>query len=315
VNGHRHHQHGKHDGPRSGPPDDARERERRQALWIALGANGGFLVVQVVAGLAFGSLALLADAVHMVSDVAALAIALVAQRVALSPPTRRHTYGLVRAEVIGAQVNALLLLGAAVWIVIEAVDRLGETDATVDGGGVVAVALLGLAVNAGSAWVVARSAGANLNLRGAFWHLAGDALGSLGALAAGLAVVIAGATWVDAAASLFIAVLITVSAIMLLRDVGRVLLEGTPSGLDVDDVESALAAEPQVEAVHHVHVWSLGSESPALSAHVVLHGEPSLHEAQARGDELRAMLVDRFGIAHATLELECHDCVEGHDAG
>ena len=213
---------------------------------------------------------------------------------------------------IGAQANAVLLLAAAVWIAIEAVQRLGETP-EIDGAGVAAVAAVGLLVNAGSAWIVARAAGANLNLRGAFWHLAGDALGSLGALAAGLAVVIADATWVDAASSLFIAGLITISAIMLLRDVGRVLLEGAPAGLRVEEVEQALAEAPRVEAVHHMHVWSLGSETPALSAHVVLAGEPSLHEAQTRGDELKAMLADRFGISHATLELECHDCVEGHE--
>jgi cobalt-zinc-cadmium efflux system protein len=306
VDRHRHH----HDG--GGPATAAGADARRRALWIALGANGGFLVVQVVAALAFGSLALLADGVHMVSDVVALAIALVAQRVATAAPSLRHTYGLVRAEVIGAQVNAVLLLGAAVWIAIEAVQRLGETP-DIDGTGVAVVAALGLLVNAGSAWVVARAAGANLNLRGAFWHLTGDALGSLGALAAGLAVVVADATWVDAASSLFIAGLIAVSAVVLLRDVGRVLLEGAPAGLHVEEVERALADAPRVEAVHHVHVWSLGSETPALSAHVVLAGEPSLHEAQARGDELKTMLADRFGIGHATLELECHDCVEGHE--
>jgi cobalt-zinc-cadmium efflux system protein len=303
--GHRDHAH-------SAAVPGEREGQRRRALWIALGANAGYLVVQVVAALAFGSLALLADGVHMVSDVAALAIALVAQRVATAAPSPRHTYGLVRAEVIGAQVNALLLLGAAVWIVIEAVQRLGETP-EIDGTGVAVVAALGLVVNGGSAWVVARAADANLNLRGAFWHLAGDALGSLGALVAGVAVAVADATWVDAAASIFIAALITVSAVVLLRDVGRVLLEGAPAGLHVDDVERALADASRVEAVHHVHLWSLGSETPALSAHVVLAGEPTLHEAQARGDELRAMLAERFGIGHATLELECHDCVEGHD--
>ncbi|HEY8218032.1 MAG TPA: cation diffusion facilitator family transporter [Acidimicrobiia bacterium] len=300
--------------PGHGTPElGARDADRRRALWVALGLNGAFLVVQVVAALAFGSLALLADGVHMVSDVVALAIALIAQRVATAAPSPRHTYGLVRAEVIGAQVNAVLLLGAAVWIAVEAVQRLGETP-EIDGAGVAVVAAIGLVVNAGSAWVIARAAGASLNLRGAFWHLTGDALGSLGALVAGLAVVVADAVWVDAVASLFIAALITLSAVVLLRDVGRVLLEGAPAGLRVDDVERALAASPQVEAVHHVHVWSLGSEMPALSAHVVLAGEPSLHEAQARGDELKTMLAERFGIGHATLELECHDCVDGHEA-
>lgn len=285
---------------------------RRRALWIALGANGGFLVVQVLAGIAFGSLALLADAVHMVSDVAALAIALVAAHLATAAPSRRHTYGLVRAEVIGAQINALLLLGAAAWIVYEAVQRLDDPT-SVDGAGVVVVAVLGLLVNGGSAWVVARTAGESLNLRGAFWHLAGDALGSLGALIAGLAVVIAGADWVDPAASLFIALLVGISAVMLLRDVVRVLLEGAPAGLRVEDVEAALQEAPRVDTVHDLHVWSLGSETPALSAHVVLLGEPSLHEAQAYGDELRVLLAERFGIGHATLELECHDCVAGHE--
>ena len=280
---------------------------RRRALWIALCANAGFLIVEVAAAIAFGSLALLADGVHMVSDVAALAIALVAQQLATAPSSSRHTYGLVRAEVIGAQVNALLLLGAAAYIVVEAIGRIGDPG-PIDGGGVMVVAAVGLAVNVGSAWAISRHAGSNLNLRGAFWHLVGDALGSVGALIAGAAVVLFGADWVDPVMSLFIAGLIVVSALVLLRDVGRVLLEGVPSGMGVDEVERALVVSPGVEAVHHVHLWSLGSETPALSAHVVLTGEPSLHEAQTRGDMLKAMLIDRFGIAHATLELECHEC-------
>lgn len=284
---------------------------RRRSLWIALGANAGFLVVEIAAAFAFGSLALLADGVHMVSDVAALAIALVAQHLATAPASSRHTYGLVRAEVIGAQVNAFLLLGAAAYIVVEAVGRIGDPG-SVDGAGVMVVAAIGLVVNVGSAWAISRHAGASLNLRGAFWHLVGDALGSIGALVAGAAVVLFGADWVDPAISLLIAGLVVVSALVLLRDVGRVLLEGAPAGLDVADVETALAASRDVEAVHHLHLWSLGSETPALSAHVVLTGEPSLHEAQRRGDELKALLAERFGITHATLELECHDCGVAH---
>ena len=121
-----------------------------------------------------------------------------------------------------------------------------------------------------------------------------------------------GADWVDPVISLFIAGLVVVSALVLLRDVGRVLLEGVPSGLHMDEVAGALVRSTGVEAVHHVHLWSLGSETPALSAHVVLTGEPSLHEAQKHGDEMKEMLVERFGIAHATLELECHDCGSDH---
>lgn len=280
---------------------------RRRSLWIALVANAGFLVVEIVAALAFGSLALLADGVHMVSDVAALAIALVAQHLATAPASSRHTYGLVRAEVVGAQVNAFLLLGAAAYVVVEAVGRIGDPG-SIDGAGVMVVAAAGLAVNLTSARAISRHAGANLNLRGAFWHLVGDALGSVGALVAGAAVVFFGADWVDPVTSLFIAALVVVSAVVLLRDVGPVLLEGVPSGLHVADVEAALAESHDVDAVHHLHIWSLGSETPALSAHIVLAGEPSLHEAQRRGDELKALLADRFNITHATLELECHDC-------
>jgi cobalt-zinc-cadmium efflux system protein len=287
------------------------EGTRRRSLWVALGANAAFLVLEIVAAVAFGSLALFADGVHMISDVAALAIALVAQQLATARASSRHTYGLVRAEVIGAQVNAVLLLGAAVFIVVEALGRIDDPG-TIDGAGVMVVAAAGLVVNVGSAWVIGRSAGGNLNLRGAFWHLMSDALGSLGALAAGAAVVLFGADWVDPVVSLFIAALVVVSALALLRDVGRVLLEGVPSGLRVRDVEDALATSDGVEAVHHVHLWSLGSETAALSAHVVLTGEPSLHEAQSRGDELKEMLVEVFGIAHATLELECHDCGAVH---
>jgi len=293
----------------SSASDPERRRRRRTALVVALVANGAFLVVELVGGLVFGSLALLADAAHMVSDVVALSIALVAFGLAARPASARHTYGLGRADVLAAQLNAVVLLGASGWIAFEAVGRLGDP-VSIDGGGVAAVAAAGLAVNLASASLLGRSAGANLNLRAAFWHLMGDALGSVAALVAGVAVLVAGAEWVDPAASLFVTALIVVSAVRLLRDSGRVLLEAVPAGIDVGDVEAALREASGVDGVHHTHVWSLGSEQAALSAHVQLTGVPSLHDAQARGDELKAMLSKRFGIEHATLELECHDCDE-----
>ncbi len=284
---------------------------RRRALWLALGANAGYLVVAFVAALAFGSLALLADSVHMISDVAALGIALVAERLMVTTPSTRHSYGLVRAEVLGGLVNALLLLGASVAIVVVAVGRFGG-DVSIDGGWVMVVATAGFVVNAGSVWVVARVDSHSINLRAAFWHLAGDALGSIGALVAGAAVVLWDAVWLDAVVSLLIVGLIGASACALVRDALRVLLEAAPVGLPIDVVEAALAAAPGVEAVHHTHVWSLGSETAALSTHVVLAGEPTLHDAQVRGDALKALLADRFGITHATIELECHDCDARH---
>lgn len=286
-----------------------------RALQIALAANGAFFFVQLVAGIAFGSLALIADSAHMASDVVALALALLAQRLTNRPASNRNTYGMLRAEVLAAQANAVALVLVSGWVIYEAIQRFSHPE-PVDGLGVVIVGLLGLAVNAGSAWVIARTSGTSLNLRGAFLHLAADAVGSLGVVIAGLIVMATGADWADPLISILISVLVLIAAWGLLRDATRVLLEGAPKGLDVAAVETALTTAEGVEAVHHLHVWSIGSETPALSAHVVLAGELTLHEAQARGDRLKHELADRFGIEHATLELECHTCDdEDHDSG
>jgi cobalt-zinc-cadmium efflux system protein len=289
--------------------------QRVRALRIALVANGGFFAVQLVAGIVFGSLALIADSAHMASDVVALAIAIFAQALTTRPASARHTYGMLRAEVIAAQANAAALVLVSAWVVYEAVQRLSHPE-SIDGLGVLIVGLLGLLVNAGSAWVIARAAGQNLNLRGAFLHLVSDAAGSVGVVIAGAVVLATGAEWIDPVVSILISVLVLVAAWQLLRDATRVLLEGTPKGLDVDAVERSLLAADGVEAVHHLHVWSIGSETPALSAHVVLAGPLTLHEAQTRGDGLKARLAAEFGIQHATLELECHTCDDdGHEVG
>jgi cobalt-zinc-cadmium efflux system protein len=302
-----------HTAPADGTPELHRTRVR--ALQIALAANAAFFGVQLVAGIAFGSLALIADSAHMASDVVALALALLAQRLILRPASARNTYGMQRAEVLAAQLNAAALLLVSGWVIYEAIQRFSNPE-PIDGLGVVIVGLLGLAVNAGSAWVIARSSGDSLNLRGAFLHLASDAAGSVGVVVAGLVVITTGAEWVDPLVSILISVLVLVAAWQLLRDATRVLLEGAPKGLDVAAVEQALTTADGVDAVHHLHIWSIGSETPALSAHVVLGGELTLHEAQSRGEELKAELVKQFGIEHATLELECHTCDDDdHDTG
>jgi cobalt-zinc-cadmium efflux system protein len=280
---------------------------QRRALWIALAANAAFLGAELAGGLAFRSLALLADAAHMLSDVAGLVIALVAQRLLDRPATARHTFGMQRAEVLGAQANGLTLLAVSGWIVFEAVGRIG-TPADVVGPGVLVVATLGLGVNVASAVVLGRAQGASLNMRGAFVHMAADAAGSLAAIAAGVAIVVWSAGWVDPAASIVIAALVLWSAWGLLRDTSNVLLEGVPRGMDPSAITAAILAEHDVSAVHHLHLWNLASDVPALSAHVVLEGERSLHDAQTTGERLKVMLETNHGIAHATLELECHPC-------
>lgn len=292
---------------RSNRDEAALRRSQERALWLALVANSLFLLVELGGGLLFNSLALLADAAHMLSDVAALAIALIAQRLLARPATAAHSYGLERAEVLGAQANGLVLLAASVWVTIEAAQRIGS-DVDVMGGGLLLVASLGLLVNLGSVALLAGVRGGSLNLRAALVHLLADAVGSLGAMLAGIGVVLWDADWLDPAVSILIAALVLWSAWTLLREATHVLLEGTPRGLDVEEVEQALLAHPDVDAVHHLHVWSLASDIRALSAHVVITEEVSLHDAQMLGDELKFELGRRFAIQHATLELECHVC-------
>ena len=266
-------------------------------------------MVELVCGFLFGSLALIADAVHLTSDVLALGLALGALALAQRPPTERHTYGFERAEVLAALANGVLLLAGAVVIVFEAVRRL-RSPQPVDAAGVLVIGIAGVIVNVFSALALARTAHGNLNMRAALWHLALDAVGSLAVVVSAIGALAFGAERLDSIASLVIAGLVVVGAWSVLRDATRVLLEAVPSDVDVAAVRSALELEAGVEAVHHMHVWSLGSESSALSAHVVLTGPLSLHDAQERATELKTMLAKQFGIEHATLEVECHACVD-----
>jgi cobalt-zinc-cadmium efflux system protein len=280
---------------------------QRQALTIALVANAAFLGAEVAGGIAFGSLALLADAAHMLSDVVALSIALVAQRLIDRPATARHSYGLQRAEVLAAQANGVALLAVAGWIAYSAIGRLGETTDVV-GPGVLVVATLGLVINVASAALLARARGTSLNMHGAFLHMVVDAAGSVAAIVAGVAITVWDAKAFDPAASLVIAALVVWSSWGLLRDTAQVFLEAVPRGMDPADVEHSLMSDADVVAVHHLHLWNLASDVPALSAHVVLAGEKTLHDAQATGERLKAMLAAQHTILHATLELECHPC-------
>ena len=271
----------------------------------ALGANSVLLVVQVLGVLAFASLALAADTVHQGSDVLALTIAVVAIAVSRRAASGRYSYGLRRAEVMGALVNAVLLLAAAGWIVVEATRRIGDAP-DVDGWGVAVVALAGLAVNGGSAWLLGRIGDRSLNVQGAALHLLGDAAGSFGALVAGLSMVLWDAAWVDPAVSYLIAALLLWSGVGLIRRTTRILLEGAPGGIDVEGLSALMTAHEQVDDVHHLHVWAVDSTLVALSAHVVVAAD-TLHDAQIVAAELEARLAQE-GIAHATLALECHPC-------
>lgn len=312
-------------GPGDGPPNDQPEMvvawgrlgvvghdhdhhgapRPSSALRLAIASNGILLAVQVVVGVAVGSLALLADSLHNASDVVALVIALAGQSLAVRAPSPRRTYGYGRAEVLAALVNASLLLAVTGWIVVEAVGRLGDPP-DLDATPLLVVGVIGVVVNGVSAWWLARS-GSSLNLRAAFWHLVGDALGSAGVVAAAIAIAVFDATWADPVASLLISVLVVVAVVRVLGEVVGVLLESAPRGIDPVEVAAALEAMADVTGVHHLHVWSLDSETAALTAHLqVAHGT-SLHDAQVVTNAAATMLRDRFGIGHATLQTECDD--------
>ena len=280
---------------------------QKNALLFAVGANTLLLGAQVAVGLILGSLALLADSLHNASDVVALIVALIGQGLAARPATPRQSYGLARAEILGALLNGAVLLALTGWVVVTAVGRFSNPT-TLDPLPLAAIGLLGLVVNAGSAWYLSRSGGKNLNIRAAFWHLVADALGSFGVMLAAAAIYFFDALWADPAASILISMLILVGVWRLMKDTVMVLLEVTPKGIEPTEVTVALESMAGIRSIHHLHIWGIDSEATALTAHLELEDGADLHQAQELADAARLMLHDRFSIAHATFEPECHDC-------
>ena len=269
----------------------------RRALWIAFGLTASFAIVEAVGGWLAGSLALVSDAGHMATDAAAFAVALFAQAIARRPPSARASYGYARAEVLAAFINALAMLALIVFIAVEAVRRLLDP-VPVAGGMVMAIALVGMAVNVAAAWVLSRAAD-GINARGALLHVFGDLLGSAAALVAGAVIHFTGWTPVDPLLSLLVVVLILRSTWRLLGESSGVLLERVPAHLDFDAIGHALAALPGVTGVHDLHVWHLSAERVALSAHVALDDAAAWPRVLAAA---RGMLARDFGIDHVTLQ-------------
>ena len=268
-------------------------------LLVALLLTLSFAGVEALAGWWSGSLALLSDAAHMLTDSSALALAAGAAWLARRPPSRLHSYGLARAEVMAALANSLLMLVLLGFIVSEAIDRLGAPR-DIRGEAVVAVAAAGLAVNLVVAWVLSRGE-RTLNTRAALLHVLGDALGSVAAIVAGLVIVTTGWTPIDPLLSLLVAALILISALRLLREAVHVLMEGVPLHVRLDDVGHDLAALDGVRRVHDLHVWTLSSGSIALSAHLEIR---RLDDWPAILVAARQALDARHGIRHVTLQPE-----------
>lgn len=274
--------------------------EDRRALRIALAITLGFLAVEVVGGVLAGSLALLADAVHMATDAAGLALALWAARLARQGPTAGMTFGHRRAEILAALANGVVLVVVSIQVVVEAVGRFGVA-APIEARLMLGVAAAGLLANLGAAAVLARGRTRSLNVRGAFLHVLGDALGSVGAILAAGAILAFGWAWADPAVAIAIAALVLVSAWRLVREALDVLMEGTPAHVDLEALLTAIRAVPGVVDVHDLHVWTLTSGYHALSAHVdvapAADGHAVLHI-------LSDLTERRFGVAHTTFQLE-----------
>ena len=259
----------------------------------------GYAAVEAGVGLWAGSLALVADAGHMLNDAGALALAAAAAWVAKRPASRLHSYGFGRAEFLAALVNSLGLLVLVAWIAVSAVQRLQDPQ-PVAGVAVSITAALGLLINIMVAWMLSRGAN-NLNTRAALLHVAGDLLGSVAALIAGVVIAFTGWTPIDPLLSLVIAALIVTSSLRLLREALHGLMEGVPLNLSLEEIGKAIAAVPGIESVHDLHVWSVSPDKPMLSAHVLVK---DLKRWDAVLSDAREMLHDRYGIAHVTLQPE-----------
>ena len=279
-----------------GHPHAHSANARRMA--IALAVNTAMLVAAVAGWLLFDSVALLADAGHVLSDIGAIALGMVAAWLAARPVRGRQTFGLGRTEIVAALVNGVALVAVAAWVFVEAIGRLSDAP-EVDGAGVAAVGAFGLAGNAIATMVLARGDRHDMNLEGVLRHSAADALGSLGALVAGLVVALDGPREADPIAGLLIGVLILLGSWRLIRDPLEVLLESAPRGVDVDEVGRAMCGADGVREVHDLHIWTVTSGFPALAAHLTVHPGEDADTVRRR---VEAIVRERFGITHTTLQ-------------
>jgi len=272
----------------------------RRWLTVALVLIAGFMAVEVVAGVLAGSLALLSDAAHMITDAAAIGLALFAARLATRPAGGAYTFGFGRAEIVSAQINGAALFVLAGVIAIEGVQRLGSPPG-VDGPVVAAVGVAGALVNVAAFWALSRAERQSLNIAGARAHVLADLYGSVAAIAAGAVIAFGGPASVDALAALTVAALMLRSGWSLLRASTRVLLEAAPAGLDPDEIGRTLARMPGIVEIHDLHVWEVTSGFVAVAAHVIVAPDDDCH---LRRRELQALLHDHFDIRHTTLQVD-----------
>ena len=291
-------------------PDESSAQTHRRALAIVLALTLAYTAFEVIGGLLTNSLALLADAAHMLTDVGGLALALFATWIAQRPATPQKTYGYYRVEVLAATVNAVLLLGAGAYVLYEAFQRLQDPPEVISTP-VLVVAVIGLVVNLIGMRVLRGGAQVSLNLEGAFLEVLSDLLGSVAVIVAALVMWRTGWYYADPLASVVISVMIVPRTWRLLSSAVHVLLEGAPANVDLKQVEAALLALDEVEQVHDLHVWTLTSGLNALSAHVLVRGVDGLAGGQRALERMNALLRERFDLHHTTIQLEYRDLQPG----
>lgn len=275
-----------------------------RAMWIAFALTGSFMLAEVAGGVLTGSLALISDAAHMLTDTAALGIALFAMRMARRPRDARHAFGYARVEILAAAFNAAMLFAVAFYIFYEAIDRM-RSPVEVQSMAMLGIAALGLIVNLISMRLLAGGKDSSLNVTGAYLEVWSDMLGSLGVIAGALLIRFTGWTWVDPLIAVAIALWVLPRTWTLLRASVDVLMEGTPAGIDPEAVEKVLRADEDVLGVHDLHLWSIGSGQVSLSAHVLVQPSTELTPFLA---QMRGRLAHTFDIHHSTLQCEFEPC-------
>lgn len=296
---------GRHESDHHHAPSDRSAQKSATARVLAI--NSVFFVIVALFGFLSHALVLLASAVHLLADLASLGIGYFAIILASKPASEKHSFGLVRAEVLGATVNGTILLATSIWIIFQAIHDLASPHFA-SPTPIVVLGAIGLIVSLISLTTLHKHAGKSLNMRAGVIHMAGDAAGWLITIASGLLILLFKIQIADSIGSIAISILILLSSWQILVTTLSVLLESTPRSIDPQEIMNSIEKDPTVIEVHHLHLWNLASDTTALSSHVVMEDGSTLHLAQLKVQQIKQMLKDEYGIDHVTIEIECHKC-------
>ncbi len=288
---------------------EIRNAKEKKALIIVLIITASFMILEAASGFYTGSLALLSDAAHMLTDVFALSIAYFALWFSVKPPTVDKTFGFYRTEILAAFINGILLFVISAGIIMEAYERI-KTPQEIKSLEMTAVAVTGLILNIGSAYMLSRYQSTNLNIKSALYHVISDTLGSAGAVVAGVVMLFTGWYYADSIISILVSVLILRSAWVIIKESVHILLEGTPRGIDLESVQSSIRSHEGVLGVHDLHAWTLTQGFEALSAHLVVD---DMHRSESLISDIRDQLYGKFRISHVTLQLETKECCSANN--